>query len=73
MLNRRNFLKKSMTGGGLLAVGAFPWESLAAAARQKLTILHTNDVHSRLEPFLWTAANTKDRGAWRQGQHSSGK
>lgn len=52
MLNRRNFLKRTATGGGLLLLGGFPFESLAGERPpQKLTILHTNDQHSRLEPF----------------------
>jgi 5'-nucleotidase len=52
MLSRRAFLKKATVGGGLLIAGAFPYEALAGArSSTKLTILHTNDVHSRLEPF----------------------
>jgi 5'-nucleotidase len=52
MLNRRDFLRKSAAGSGLLLAGAFPYGALAGAPKPvKLTILHTNDVHSRLEPF----------------------
>lgn len=52
MLSRKEFLKKTAIGGGLLALGGFPLESLAGERKaHKLTILHTNDVHSRLEPF----------------------
>ncbi len=51
MLNRKEFIRKAALGSGLLALGGFPFESLAAIAPKKLTILHTNDVHSRLEPF----------------------
>ncbi|MBS1781987.1 MAG: metallophosphoesterase [Bacteroidetes bacterium] len=51
MQSRRSFLKLGATGGALLLGGAFPFESLAGSAIHKLTILHTNDVHSRLEPF----------------------
>jgi len=51
MLNRRNFLKRTGIGGGLLLAGAFPFDALAASAETRLTILHTNDVHSRLDPF----------------------
>jgi len=50
-MNRRSFLERSLIGGGLLAVGSFPFQSLAAARGQKLVVLYTNDVHSRLEPF----------------------
>lgn len=51
MLNRRSFLKKTSIGAGLLAAGSFPLESFAGSHEKKLTILHTNDVHSRLDPF----------------------
>ncbi len=54
LMNRRHFVEKGLWAGGLLLAGGFP---LSALAREKeadvtrLTILHTNDVHSRLEPF----------------------
>ena len=51
MLNRRAFLKKGVIGSGLMLAGGFPYESLAGERIHKLTILHTNDVHSRMEPF----------------------
>lgn len=51
MLSRRSFLKKSALGSGLMLAGGFPYESLAGERIQKLTVLHTNDVHSRLDPF----------------------
>lgn len=52
MLNRRDFLKKGAIGGGLMLAGAFPYEAFAGPRKPvRLTILHTNDVHSRLEPF----------------------
>ncbi len=50
MESRRSFLKKLAIGGGLLSVNAFPFEALAAQDFV-LTVLHTNDTHSRLEPF----------------------
>jgi 5'-nucleotidase len=51
MLTRRNFLKKAAIGSGLMLAGGFPFESFAAERTRKLTILHTNDTHSWLEPF----------------------
>lgn len=51
MQSRRDFLKKAGIGAGLLMAGAFPFESLAGEKEQKITILHTNDTHSRMEPF----------------------
>jgi len=50
-MNRRKFLKQSIMGGSLLALGQFPLEALAEPATEKLTILHTNDTHSWLFPF----------------------
>lgn len=51
MINRRNFIKKAAIGSGLIMTGGFPFESLAERGLQRLTVLHTNDVHSRLEHF----------------------
>jgi 5'-nucleotidase len=51
MQNRRSFLKQSLMGSGLIALNSFPFETLAGSTESRLTILHTNDVHSRLEPF----------------------
>lgn len=52
MNNRRAFLKHSAIGTALLAAGEFPLDALAAeAGKQQLCVLHTNDVHSRLDPF----------------------
>jgi len=48
--SRRDFIKKL----GLLSAGlaATPWLSTeASSAIEKVTILHTNDVHSRIDPF----------------------
>lgn len=48
--SRRDFLKKF----GLLSatIAASPWISTEASVGiEKLTILHTNDVHSRIDPF----------------------
>jgi 5'-nucleotidase len=50
MQTRRDFLKTIGIGSGLLALNSFPFEAFAADDFT-LTILHTNDTHSRLEPF----------------------
>lgn len=62
MLNRRDFLKKTATGAGLAMLGGFPLESLAGERKQKLTILHTNDVHSRLEAFPMDGGKYEGQG-----------
>lgn len=51
MQSRRSFLRHTALGSGLLLAGGFPYEALAGDQQTRLTILHTNDVHSRLEPF----------------------
>ncbi len=49
MLNRRTFIRQSaFTAGAMIAS---KWATADEIAEQRLVILHTNDVHSRLEPF----------------------
>lgn len=62
MQSRRDFLKKAGIGGSLLLAGQFPFRALAGAAQTKLTILHTNDVHSRLEPFPMDGGKYEGQG-----------
>jgi 5'-nucleotidase len=51
MFSRRQFIQQSaVLTGGLLSMNGDALISNAEPAR-KLTVLHTNDVHSRLEPF----------------------
>jgi 5'-nucleotidase len=51
MLNRRRFITQSALATGALLVGPALANAAGADARKKLTILHTNDVHSRIDPF----------------------
>lgn len=50
--SRRRFLR-TLGGAGLLLAGStgFPPELIAARRNRSLTILHTNDTHSRIDPF----------------------
>jgi len=50
-MKRRTFLRKSITGSALLTAGALPLSAFEDRGFQKLTILHTNDWHSRIDPF----------------------
>lgn len=63
-MERRLFLRNILGAGGAVALGQWPLETWAATNAQslKITILHTNDQHSRLEPFPKT-----DRLAGRGG------
>jgi 5'-nucleotidase len=49
--SRRSFIKTLSASAALLAIGANPLAAAAKGRITKLTILHTNDVHSRIEPF----------------------
>src|SRR6476620_4293918 len=61
-LNRRRFLKGSVSAAALLALG-FRADSLYAKDDfTKLTILHTNDVHSRIDPFPMDGSRNQGRG-----------
>ena len=52
MQNRRKFIAQSaLAAGALLTSNSLFAEIQRDNALRKLTILHTNDVHSRLEPF----------------------
>ncbi len=48
---RRTFLRKSASGLVLLGGVGIPYELMAAGQVTKLSILHSNDVHSRIDPF----------------------
>ncbi|MDB0027125.1 metallophosphatase [Flavobacteriales bacterium] len=49
MSNRRSFIKKS--GLGMLGLSLVPQLSFAKRGDVKITILHTNDMHSHIQPF----------------------
>ncbi len=49
--NRRDFLKKISAGAALATIGGIPLDAFAKKEMVKITILHTNDVHSHIEPF----------------------
>lgn len=60
-INRRDFLKRSSLAAAALSVGALP----AFAKRDsvvQLTILHTNDVHSRIDPFPMDGSRNQGLG-----------
>src|ERR1017187_9945492 len=53
-LNRRDFIRRIALGGSAIAAfSMFPDKIFADASDDyiKLTILHTNDQHSRIDPF----------------------
>jgi 5'-nucleotidase len=51
MHNRRDFIRTVVSGIALAGLNSFPLDVIASKEHIKLTILHTNDVHSRIDPF----------------------
>ncbi len=63
MQSRRKFIAQSaLTAGALLTSNSLFAEMQKENALKKLTILHTNDVHSRLEPFAMDGGRNQGLG-----------
>lgn len=50
-MKRRSFIKNTTAAAGLLGVGGLGMSNFSLKAKKHITILHTNDVHSHIEPF----------------------
>lgn len=50
-MKRREFIKNTAAAGTLVGVGGLSMSALSLEAKKQITILHTNDVHSNVEPF----------------------
>ncbi len=50
-MKRRDFLKNSVASSALLGLGGLSLSSFDTDDVKKITILHTNDVHSYIDPF----------------------
>lgn len=61
-MHRRKFLRQTSTSAALLGLGAYPLKALASPRVTKLTILHTNDVHSRIDPFPMDGSRNEGLG-----------
>ncbi|WP_090973237.1 bifunctional metallophosphatase/5'-nucleotidase [Parapedobacter composti] len=62
-MNRRHFLKQAGAVAAWSAVSSVPFAASASAGDQVvLTILHTNDVHSRIEPFPMDGSRNQGLG-----------
>jgi len=60
--NRRDFLRSTAAGAALLALGIRSDSVYAKDDLVKLVILHTNDVHSRIDPFPMDGSRNQGRG-----------
>jgi 5'-nucleotidase len=63
-MNRRKFIEKGIvTGLGAMAAGAvLPSQLMASEKMERITILHTNDVHSRLDSFPMDGSRNQGMG-----------
>lgn len=61
-INRRNFIKTGGIAGAAVALSIKDLDAFANGRLQKLTILHTNDVHSRIEPFPMDGSRNQGLG-----------
>ncbi|TYB79659.1 bifunctional metallophosphatase/5'-nucleotidase [Bizionia myxarmorum] len=51
-MKRRQFIQQTSASAALVTVGGFGLSSFSTAEKsKKITILHTNDVHSHIDPF----------------------
>jgi 5'-nucleotidase len=50
-MKRRNFIQQTAASGALIGLGGLALSSFAGPATKKITILHTNDVHSHIDSF----------------------
>lgn len=61
-MNRRVFIQKAGLGSLVLSSGSFPIMDWHDPDIARLTILHTNDVHSRVEPFPMDGGRNEGQG-----------
>ena len=50
-MKRRDFIQKTVAGSALLSLGGLSLSSFNTIKETKITILHTNDVHSHIDSF----------------------
>lgn len=62
MLNRKKFIQQAAMSAGAMLVGPSIMEAAAYFNPFKLTILHTNDTHSRLDPFPMDGSRNQGLG-----------
>ena len=61
-MNRKSFIQKSLSASLLLGASQFPFEAFAAGEITKITLLHTNDQHSRIVPFPMDGSKNQGLG-----------
>lgn len=65
-MKRKTFIQKSFAASALLAASSFPYEAFAKGDAKKITLLHTNDQHSRIEAFPMDGGKYQGLGGFAQ-------
>lgn len=50
-MKRRHFLNQTIASSAFVGLGGLSLQSFGTSAKKHITILHTNDVHSHIDPF----------------------
>ena len=50
-MKRRDFIQNTIASTALISMGGLGLQSFSSSGLKKITILHTNDVHSHIDPF----------------------
>lgn len=61
-MKRRHFIKQTAAAGSLIGLGGIAMSTASLAPKKQITILHTNDVHSHIEPFAENDPNYANQG-----------
>ena len=61
-MKRRNFIKNSLYSSLILSGVPITFNSCTDSTEKKITILHTNDVHSHIEPFSSSHSKFPNKG-----------
>jgi 5'-nucleotidase len=61
-MKRRNFIQKTTAATAFLTLGGFSLQSFKSKSTKHITILHTNDTHSHIEPFPSSHSRYANKG-----------
>ncbi len=62
MMKRRNFITGTTAASAMVGLGGFSLASCSNFGKKHITILHTNDVHSHIDPFPETHPEFSNMG-----------
>ena len=61
-MKRRYFLQKSIAAASIASISGLGLQSFTSTTKKHITILHTNDVHSHIDPFDATHSRNPNMG-----------